>query len=159
MRPERPTRRCCLVVAPRPTPDTIRTDLVALRAETLFNPQTLALFVAVLSTELLEDAIVLLRIFPLDPGQTSMKHLYTELHPFHPKQVMCMDSRGMQEHLPPLRLHGLVGSRGSSHQCIPAIQITAVISTTLLWLPLGAGFVFGICPEPILPELRLPDAL
>ncbi|CAE7809971.1 CPX1 [Symbiodinium sp. CCMP2592] len=130
--------------------------LVGFSGEPLFNPQTLALYAAVLFMELLEDAVVLLRILPLDPWQTGMKHLYAELHPFHPKQVMCKDSRGVQEHLPPLRLHG--ARRLPWIHCQAPMQISFCVSTSLLWLPLGAGFVFGICPEPIPPELRLSDA-
>ena len=122
-------------------------------AKPLFNDCALALFVAVLLMEILEDMVVLLRLLPLDPWRSSMKHAYALLSPFHPKQVMCKDHRGLHPHAAPLRLHG---SRPISRSINMAIMhIVCSVCLTLMWFPLGTGFWIGICPEPTRPSERL----
>ena len=126
-----------------------------LGAEPLFNTQTLVLFITVLVAEVVEDTVVLRRWLPLDVWRDQLKHCYWALHPFHPRQAMCKDHRGVHVKLPPLRLHGArVLSKPLN---VPLIHITASIVVLLMWLPLGLGFILGFCPRPVLTDRLLAE--
>ncbi|CAE7393810.1 nhaD [Symbiodinium sp. CCMP2592] len=113
-----------------------------LRAAPLFNPHALVLLAAVLAASCLHMVFEQLRL-PLDPWRVAMKHLYGSLHPFHPKQAMCMDHEGTHVHLAPLRLHGT--RRLNGPLCTTLMHIGGCIILVLMWLPLGAGYMLGIC--------------
>eukprot|EP00439_Symbiodinium_sp_Y106_P045623 s1668_g5.t2 len=127
-----------------------------LRAAPLFNSHALVLLAAVLAVEVAEDAIVWYRLLPLDPWRVAMKHVYGSLHPFHPKQAMCMDHEGTHVHLAPLRLHGT--RRLNGPLCTTLMHIGGCIILVLMSLPLGAGYMFGICSQPIPASLLVRDA-
>ena len=125
--------------------------------ELLFNGQTLALAFVLFMMEVLEDIVVGFNILPVDPWRDRMKHLYEELHPLHMKQLLCKDSRGLSSDLPPLRLHGArYLSTGVSRLLIDTGALKFMM---FLWVRLGIGYTFGICPEPIPPGLRVLDAI
>ena len=126
-------------------------------SEALFNNHTLILFFVVVAAEVLEDAVVLLRLLPLDPWRESMTHLYEPLHPLHPKQVMCKDRRGIHARQVPLRLHGVRPQRLS--ETLTVMQLGASICGISLTLYVGMGYYLGVCPEPIPLTIRLEEAL
>ena len=51
--------------------------------------------------------------------------------------------RGTQVQLAPLRMHGTRKLEGPL--CTTLMHITSGIMLALMWLPLGAGFILGIC--------------
>ncbi|CAE7620644.1 nhaD [Symbiodinium microadriaticum] len=127
-----------------------------LGATPLFNTHTLVLFACVLVAEVLEDLVVLRRWLPLDLWRRQLRYDFKPLDPFHPRQGMCKDHRGVHVELPPLRLHGARVLSGPLNAA--AMQITCSTVLVLMWLPLGVGFNLGVCPEPILEGQRLGDA-
>ncbi|CAE7838959.1 unnamed protein product [Symbiodinium microadriaticum] len=122
----------------------------------LFNEQALILAGVLFVFELLEDAVVALNFLPLDPWRSRMSEHYAKLHTLHIKQLLCKDSRGLSNRTP-LRLHG---ARYLTNDKIWLLYETgALMLMVFLWVPLGIGFTFGICPEPIPQDLRVLDAL
>ena len=101
-------------------------------SEALYNMHSLILYLVVVVAEMLEDAVVLLRLLPLDPWRESMAHLYEPLHPLHPKQVMCKDRRGIHARQVPLRLHGVRPQRLS--QTLAVMQLGASVCSVSCWL-------------------------
>ena len=130
--------------------------LLWLGATPLFNTPTLVLFFVALFMEALEDAVVLYRLLPLDPWKSQMKHFYESLHVCHPRQTMCKDQQGIHVQHPPLRLHGV--RQIEWFLSAGVLHVASSVILVLMWLPIGAGFNLGICPEPIPASARVTDA-
>ena len=125
-------------------------------AAPFFNMHSLALALVIFMSELLEDAVVLLRLLPMDPWRESMKHAYEQLGPFHPKQAMCKDRHGIHVKEAPLRLYGTRPQHVL--QSLAMMQVSTSITAISCWLYVGMGFWLGLCPEPIPLSLRLRDS-
>ena len=71
------------------------------------------------------------------------------------EQAMCMDREGTNAHLAPLRLHGT--RRLNGWLCTTLMHIAGCVHMVLL--PLGAGYVLGICSEPISASALMSDSI
>eukprot|EP00439_Symbiodinium_sp_Y106_P044745 s1668_g5.t1 len=127
-----------------------------LRAAPLFNSHALVLLAAVLAVEVAEDAIVWYRLLPLDPWRVYQWALEAtpdkKGNPFYSVPEINGDPR----HLAPLRLHGT--RRLNGPLCTTLMHIGGCIILVLMSLPLGAGYMFGICSQPIPASLLVRDA-
>ncbi|CAE6960231.1 hda-6 [Symbiodinium sp. CCMP2592] len=122
----------------------------------VLNKQCVILIFCCLILEILED--VLVHVLPRsDYWRRRLSPYYEQQPVLHPKQLLLMVHQGTNYEAAPLAPHG---QRSLALGEVVALMWPSCLFTYfLMTLLLGAGYVHGVCDEPMPKEFRALDAL
>ena len=122
----------------------------------VLNKQCVILIFCCMLLEILED--VLVHVLPRsDYWRRRLSPYYEQQPVLHPKQLLLMDHQGPNYEAVPLALHGQRSL--TLGEVVALMWPSSLFTYFLMTLLLGAGYIHGVCDEPIPKETRFLDAL
>ncbi|CAE7882812.1 unnamed protein product [Symbiodinium microadriaticum] len=130
-------------------------------ATSAFNFESICLIIASVVVELAEDLVISVGIKPNNFWRKALQEDYAAQPILHPRQILCIDQVGVAWNSPPLSLHGTdsLDFWEVAAFMLPATYFSLVLILGRMNLLLGAGYMHGVCPEPLPAEMRLWDGL
>lgn len=156
-------------------------NLIRGREDVLFNSPALWCLVASFAAELTEDLLVYLEVFPYPPAPAVEQ--CAQMDNFHPEQLYAFSSEELGASISTRRKSGkkawktgvnilatdgdyfprslfLHGTRELTiFEMVHPTIVGSFFSLCLFQLVLGAGYVAGVCPLPLVPADRFKEAL